>query len=194
MNDDGDELLKCLRELDAAPRWLLPYCQPSLLFKAPWWAKYGALRGAKDQFGVFLRKGYLVWGCAVRISPPDGDPTRVGRADILHGIDPRAPVSREDLIVAASRLREMSGTYQAHRRFATVARYLADPNVALLGLRLPTELWNIGPCALTRGLVVSDHLVNGELGQGCFPLLRRHGSDHVWILPHCFWSVPPASA
>lgn len=134
-----------------------------------------------------LAEGRIVWGALVQannqlFAPGDLDLP----AMLVYSLDPYFDARPAELRSIGSKVFALKGTEPADPELNSLARLITEEVDRSMGLRLPPVF---SPQELRSAVFVvfRQHIPNGVLSCGLFPILTHTATDAVLILPFEFW-------
>lgn len=154
---------------------------------APPWAAEDGLRHLFDNAQALLREGRVVWGAVVQANKAllQPGPSAGAPGEIL--VDPGGRVPDADLHAMATTVLSLKGRRFDVPEMASIADYLADENIRVFGLELPSRL-SPYPLKVSSTWLARGHLPGGVLAQPLIPVLISDAHPGaVMPLPAVFW-------
>jgi tetratricopeptide (TPR) repeat protein len=193
-NPDFQEFLDyCRQSFGDTPRRFAPWRYYTYLrTPRPSWARF-----SRDPLKIFyqrqktlLQEGIITWGVIVQANNYLFHPHHENLpADVLYCSDLHRLVDPKQLRVIAKEVFRLKNTSPEDQELAGLSAHITDEYDRHFGLAIPPQLSPDFPTELTTIMVDRQHLPNGYLSRGYFPVLVSPKHPRVvMILPSCYWS------
>lgn len=185
-----DWLLVCQRNFGKTPRsfsWIDKFRYISVA--TPAWARNDTLKIFFKNQNRLMSQGELVWGNIIQANNclfMPGDCSYP--ADVIYPINQTSDFEPEVLSEIASKIFRLKSTEPTDPLLLKVANHMTDECDRAFGLFVPSNFCLNIPCELSTIFVNRQHLPNGYLSRGLFPLIISSEQPKIaMILPSRFW-------